>query len=70
MSPTDAEWITPRIAALKILHTSERHVRRMCEAGVFPNAHKPGISKLGHWRILRIDVMQHKLKSYPNPKYV
>jgi len=54
---------------MKILHTSERHVRRMCEAGAFPNAHKPGIGKQARWKILRIEVIQHKIKSYPNPHY-
>jgi hypothetical protein len=57
------------------VHNASRHlnrspsmVRRMCEAGVFASAHKPGMGQRGWWLILKSEVLKHKLKRHPNPQ--
>jgi hypothetical protein len=64
MNPTESlsDWITPRTIAAKYLPTlSLSHIERMCRNGVWPSAHKPGGGLRAHWRILRSEVIAHKL---------
>ena len=57
------DFVGAHIAA-KILIVSVRHVRRMCERGVFSTAFKPGYGQHAHWRILRAEVQAHRFNGH------
>ncbi len=62
----DGDWITPRVAAQKYLMLKVRRIEQMCRERVFPSAHKPGKGPNAHWRILRSDVINHRMNNHLN----
>ena len=61
-------YITTHIAAEKYLGLSVVQVSRMCKAGVFPSAHKPGMGVTSGWRMLKSDVARHLYERHVFPK--
>lgn len=63
------ERVTTRTAAA-LLGTSVYIVRRLCNAGVFKTASKPGTGRNAHISILRSEVLARKLEQNMTvPKY-
>lgn len=60
---TSKTFVTVSVAARYILGISARHVRFMCERGVFPGAFKPGEA---HWRIPKDEVIAHRNRKVIN----
>lgn len=59
----EERFISAYIAAT-ILGLSHKHVERMCRNLVFKTAHKPGMGRKAHWKILRAEVVAHKFDSH------
>lgn len=64
------DYITISVIIKKFLPVSRRTLARMCEEGVFKTAFKPGNGgKTSQWKVLRAEVIQHKVNAHPNPYY-
>jgi hypothetical protein len=49
----------------KYLPISKRQLARMCEAGIFKSAFKPGTGgKTSRWKILRSEILAHRLNGH------
>lgn len=57
------DYISTHIAARQ-LDLSIRQVTRMFLKRLFPSAHKPGCGKNAHWKVLRTEIIKHKLKGH------
>jgi hypothetical protein len=60
------EYLDTHMVA-KQLGLCHRHVRRMCAMRVFVTAWKPGVGKYAHWKILRAEIMAHKINKHAQP---